>query len=203
MRAIKTIIFDLGNTLIAFELERGYRGLSNVFGLSPAEVRGRIAAAKLVEPFESGLLEPDDFFRKISETLGVQVAYGLFCEAWSSIFLPEPLVLEGLVQALGARYRLLLLSNTNAIHFDWLTRRYRILRHFDDFILSYRVKAAKPAPAIYRAALERAQCLPEECFYTDDIPAYVEAARREGIDGVQFQSVEQLKKDLRTRGVQW
>jgi len=70
-------------------------------------------------------------------------------------------------------------------------------------VLSYEVKAMKPSPAIYREAIARAQCRPEECFYTDDIPAYVEGARREGIDAVQFQSCAQLERDLAAREIRW
>jgi HAD superfamily hydrolase (TIGR01509 family) len=80
---------------------------------------------------------------------------------------------------------------------------YPLLRHFHDFVLSHEVKAMKPSPAIYREAIARAQCPPGECFFTDDIAAYVEAARAEGIDAVQFTSLEQLEEDLRLRGVEW
>ncbi len=98
---------------------------------------------------------------------------------------------------------MLVLSNTNAIHFPMVAKLYPILQHFDHYVLSYEVGAMKPSPQIYQEALRHAQCKPEECFFTDDIPAYVEAARREGIDAVQFQSAEQIERELRSRGVQW
>ena len=50
-------------------------------------------------------------------------------------------------------------------------------------------------------ALELAGCRPEECFFTDDIPDYIEGAKRAGIDAVQFQSGEQIEAELRARGV--
>jgi HAD superfamily hydrolase (TIGR01509 family) len=61
----------------------------------------------------------------------------------------------------------------------------------------------KPSPAIYEAAIEKAQCRPEECFFTDDIGAYVEGAKSLGIDAVQFQSAAQIEAELRVRGVTW
>jgi len=70
-------------------------------------------------------------------------------------------------------------------------------------VLSYRVGALKPAPAIYREAIARAECRPEECFFTDDIADYVAAAKREGIDAVQFESCEQLERELTARGIRW
>jgi HAD superfamily hydrolase (TIGR01509 family) len=61
----------------------------------------------------------------------------------------------------------------------------------------------KPSPEIFQAALKLCGCLPEECFYTDDIAAYVEAARQLGIDAVQFESLAQLQRELKARGICW
>jgi len=156
-----------------------------------------------VQRFETGLVEPADFVAQLSALLDLRISYDQFCRIWSSIFLPDPLVPESLLKGLSSRYRLLLLSNTNAIHFEMLERTYPLLRHFHDRILSHRVRALKPSPAIYQEAIKRAGCPPAEIFFTDDIADYVEAAKREGIDAVQFQSSEQIERELRARGVNW
>ena len=200
---IKTVIFDLGKVLIPFDFARGYRAMEKFCDYPAAEIPQRIAATDLVHRFETGLVEPRDFVEQLSRMLDLRVTYEQFCEIWSSIFLPDTLIPESLLAGIGARYRLLVLSNTNAIHFDMVRQSYPMLRHFHDLVLSYEVKAMKPSPAIYREAIARAQCRPEECFYTDDIPAYVEGARREGIDAVQFESCAQLERDLAARGIRW
>ena len=200
---IKTLIFDLGKVLIPFDFSRGYRAMEKFCGCPAADIPKLIAATDLVPRFETGLVEPRDFVEQLSGMLALRSTYEQFCEIWSCIFLPETLVPESLLAGLGERYRLLVLSNTNAIHFDMVRQNYPILRHFDDLVLSYEVKAMKPSPAIYREAIVRAQCSPEECFYTDDIPAFVEAARREGIDAVQFQTCAQLERDLAARDIRW
>jgi putative hydrolase of the HAD superfamily len=200
---IRTVIFDLGKTLIPFDFGRGYRALEQLCGLPAAEIPKRLGATDLVDRFETGLVEPDEFVRRLSATLNLDIAYDHFCEIWSSIFLPDPFIPESLLEALAARYRLLLLSNTNAIHFPMLVRAYPLLRHFHGHVLSYEVKALKPAPDIYRAAIAMAECDPGECFYTDDIEAYVAAARREGIQAVRFESREQIEGEMRRRGIEW
>jgi putative hydrolase of the HAD superfamily len=200
---IKTVIFDLGKVLIPFDFSRGYRAMEKFCDYPAAEIPKRIAATDLVHRFETGLVEPRDFVQQLSRMLDLRVTYDQFCEIWSSIFLPDTLVPESLLAGIGERYRLLVLSNTNAIHFAMVRQSYPLLRHFDDLVLSYEVKAMKPSPAIYREAIARAHCRPEECFYTDDIPAYVEGARREGIDAVQFQSCAQLERDLAEREIRW
>lgn len=200
---IKTIIFDLGKVIVPFDFQRSYTKLSPLCGLSKEQIPERLRQTDLVQRFESGKIEPEDFVHEFSSALGIELQYAEFCDIWSSIFLPETLVTEDFVKALRERYRVLLLSNTNAIHFEMIEANYPILRHFDHKVLSYKVGAMKPEPAIYQEALRHAGCLPEECFFTDDIPQYVEGARRAGIDAVQFESAAQIQRELRARGVEW
>jgi FMN phosphatase YigB (HAD superfamily) len=198
----RAIILDLGKVLIDFDFRRGYQALEGLCPYAASEIPHRLATTDLVERFETGLIEPRDFVLQFSRILGLRVEYHHFCRIWSSIF-TEPLIPESMLEGLAARYRLLLLSNTNAIHFEMLRRTYSPLRHFHHWILSYEVHAMKPSSEIFQAAIERAGCHPEECFYTDDIAAYVEAAQRLGIDAVQFESREQLERELTARNISW
>ena len=200
---IKTVIFDLGKVIVPFDFTRGYKKLEGLSAYSAAEIPKLLSSNDLVQRFESGKVEPEDFVRELSRTLELRVDFDQFCEIWSSVFLPETLIPESMLKGIKARYRLILLSNTNAIHFKMLEQTYPCLRHFDDMVLSYRVGALKPSPAIYREAIARAGCRPEECFFTDDIADYVAAAKREGIDAVQFESREQLERELTARGIRW
>ena len=79
---------------------------------------------------------------------------------------------------------------------------YPILHQFHHLVLSHEVQAMKPEPAIYAAALAEAQADPGECFFTDDIAAYVEGARQAGMQAEQFLGYEKLLGDLRARGVE-
>ena len=201
-RVYKAIIFDLGNVLVQFDFERWRQALEGFCPYAAVEIRSRIAATDLVERFETGLIEPPDFVAQISRILALDMGYADFCKLWSSIF-TDPLVPEAMLEGLAARYRLVLLSNTNAIHFETIRENYPMLRHFHERILSYEVHAMKPRCEIFQAALERCGCRPEECFYTDDIAAYVQAAQRLGMGAVQFESLVQLQRELKARGISW
>jgi glucose-1-phosphatase len=200
---IKAVIFDLGRVLVPFDFNRGYTGLEAVCGVPAAEIPKRLAATGLVPRFEAGGIAPRDFVRQISSHLDFEIPYEEFCRIWSSIFLPETLIPESMVRGIARKYRLLLLSNTNAIHFEMIRENYPILRHFHSLVLSYEVGAMKPSPVIYQRAIEEAGCSAGECFYTDDIASYVEGAIAQGIDAVQFQSAAQIEAELRRRGVDW
>src|SRR5215469_1502252 len=161
----KTVIFDLGKVLVPFDFQIGYRALAGMCSHDSIEVRRRIKQTRLVEPFEKGLIEANDFVRQLSEALEVQMDYAGFCRAWSSIFYGQ-LIEDTMLESLSARYRLLLLSNTNSIHWEMIRQNYPMMRFFHHHVLSFRVHALKPDAAIYREAVERAGCRPEECFFT-------------------------------------
>jgi len=198
----KALIFDLGQVLIPFDFQRGYRALEEFCPYPAVEIRRRIIASGLVPPFETGLIEPHDFVTRLTEALDLTLDYSGFCRAWSSIFYGQ-LIPDRVLESLAARYRLVLLSNTNAIHFEMVREAYSLLRHFHEMVLSYEVRSMKPDARIYHAAIECAGCKPGECFYTDDIAENVEAGLREGLDSVLFETPEQLEQDMRKRGIAW
>jgi putative hydrolase of the HAD superfamily len=201
---IKAILFDLGNTLIPFDYSRGFSGIAPFSSCPVEEMRRRIAASDLAQRFETGRMSGPQFVREFSELIELRpLDYRQFCDIWCSIFLPETLIPDGMLLRLRENYRLVLLSNTNEIHFSMIWEKYPLLRHFHELVLSHRIGVMKPAPEIYRAAVERAGCRPEECLFTDDVPAYVDAGRREGLDAVQFQSLAELERELLARGVTW
>lgn len=199
----RAVIFDLGKVLVHFDFRRGYSVLEGLCPYPALEIPKRLATTDLVQRFETGLVEPRDFVTELCAVLDLRMDYEQFCGAWNRIF-TDTLIPEEMLEGLAARYRLVLLSNTNAIHFESIRQHYAaLLRHFHALVLSYEVKAMKPDPAIFHRAIEAAGCAAEECFYTDDIAAYVEAAREMGIDAVQFESAEQIARELAARRILW
>jgi putative hydrolase of the HAD superfamily len=166
---IRAILFDLGRVIVPFDFRRGYDRLEPLCGIPAAEIPARIAQTDLVRRFESGLVEPEEFVRGLASQLGFSIGHEPFREIWNSIFLPETLISEDLLAGLAENYRLVLLSNTNRIHFEGIRANYPLLRHFHAFVLSYEVGAMKPAPEIYRKAIEAAH-----------------ACRAVGVDGLQI-----------------
>jgi putative hydrolase of the HAD superfamily len=200
---IKTVLFDLGRVIIPFDFKRGYARLSPLCGLPEDEIPRRISSTDLVQKYESGQIESRDFVRELSRQLSFETSYENFCEIWSCIFLPQTLIPESMVEGIARSTRLVLVSNTNQIHFEMIREKYPILRHFNEFVLSYEVGATKPLPLIYQRAVEAAHCAPGECFFTDDIQSYVDGARAYGIDAVRFESAGQIERELRSRGISW
>jgi len=198
----RAILMDLGKVLIDFDFSAGYRALEELCPYPETEIRRRIAATGLAARFETGLLEPRDFCAQLCACLELKVDYHRFCTIWNSIF-PNVLLPESMIEGLAHRYRLVLVSNTNKIHFEMARQQYPVLRHFHHLALSYQVKAMKPHPEIFLEAVRLAGCRAGECFYADDVPAFTEAARKLGVDAVTFESAAQLSTEMRRRGIAW
>lgn len=198
---IKALIFDLGNVIVPFDFKRAYARIEPLAKCSAAEIPARLRATDLVHRFETGLVGPERFVEELGAQLECKLTYSEFCDIWSSIFLPGTLISESTLASLAGRYPLLVLSNTNPIHFGMVRANYPALRHFRHFVLSYEAGVTKPSARIYQEAISRAGCGAGECFFADDIAVNVEAARRQGMDAVQFHSAAQLESELAARGV--
>jgi len=200
---VKTIIFDLGNVIVPFDFKRAYARIEGLSPFAAAEIPLRLRGTDLVQRFETGRVGAEGFVTEVSQILELKTTHEEFLEVFNCIFLPGALLPEALLIGLRERYRLLLLSNTNPIHFETIERAYPLLRHFHDRVLSYQVGARKPSARIYEEALLRAAWDAGECVFFDDVAAYVDGARAAGIDAVQFQSAGQVEEELRRRGVRW
>jgi putative hydrolase of the HAD superfamily len=200
---IKAILFDMGRVIVPFDFRRGYARIEALTGTPASQIPGLLRPTGLVQRYECGAIESSDFIRECSAVLGLNCSEAEFSEIWSSIFLPETLIPESLLAGLRKNYRLVLVSNTNELHFEMIQRTYPLLGHFHSLVLSYEVGAMKPAPLIYQRAIEEAGCAAQECFFTDDMPEFVAGARQQGIDAVQFESAARTEEELRKRGVTW
>jgi len=198
---IEVIYFDLGKVIVDFDHSRAARELLKVTPLSLEEAMAVLMDGELVSEYETGRLSSQEHYRKVCRRLQMEVSMEKFRELWGSMFLPEPLLSEPFLQALKKRYRLMLLSNTNEIHFDFVIQHYPILKVIEERLLSYQAGCMKPEARIFELAIDKAGVAPESIFFIDDRPENIEAAKRAGIQALMFQSESQLKREMLSRGI--
>ena len=128
----------------------------------------------------------------MKQRFGGSVTFEEFTKTWNLVLDPEPIHPNAMFERLSKNYRLALLSNTDPIHVAHMESQYDFLAYFPARIYSCAVGATKPNPLIYREALRACRVRAEEAVYIDDIAAYVEAAQRLGMAGIQFESPTQL-----------
>ena len=198
---IEVVYFDLGKVIVDFDHSRAAQELLKVTPLSLKEAMAVLSDGELVSEYETGRLSSQEHYRKVCRRLQMEVSIEKFRELWGSMFLPEPLLSESFLQDLKKRYRLMLLSNTNEIHFDFVIQNYPILRMIEERLLSFQAGCMKPQARIFELAIKKAGVAPENIFFTDDRPENIAAAQRSGIQALLFQSETQLKRDMVSRGM--
>ncbi|HEY6384491.1 MAG TPA: HAD family phosphatase [Candidatus Acidoferrum sp.] len=199
---LRAIIFDIGRVLVRIDVARAMQGLASGTALSPAELWSAIEKDPRWPDWQEGRMAPRDWYLHLGRRLGGDFTFEQFTEIWNRVLDPAPIHEDALFQRLSKTYRLALLSNTDPIHVQHLEANYTFFKFFPTRIYSCSVGASKPNPLIYREALRALKILAPGAVYIDDIAAYVEAAQRLGMGGIQFQSPPQLISDLKSLGVE-
>ena len=200
---IRALLFDLGDVIVGLDFPRAYRAAARLTGHSVEQIPQLISEAGLANVYEHGRITSREFHEKFSAAIGLHVSFEEFRVLWGDMFESGTLLPESLLEQLHQDYRMLIVSNTNELHFKWIVEHYSVVRHFDDCVLSYQVGSMKPHTAIFREAVRRAECHPRECFFTDDKAENISAAAELGIDAVQFIGAAALEDQLRQRGINW
>ncbi len=191
----------MGNVLLHFNFEPAFRRLSRVSDLSPVEIEDYFVTSGLEVLFDGGKISSTRFYAEVKRALGHRLSYRSFKHVWNEIFTPnEPMI--RLVERLDGHYRLVLISNTNAMHFDHIRSRYPVMRRFDSVILSFKEKIRKPDERIYRKAMRCCRAKPEEIFYIDDRADLTQAAAELGFQTFTYRNnLAALKRSMKALAI--
>jgi len=201
MGKYSTLIFDMGNVLISFSFEKMLSQVAATSGLPVDHVKSLFIEDGVGIQYERGEVSSKDLYDLLSKHAPAPFSFDQFIEAGCNIFEPRPEMVK-IVKKLKAKgLRLILLSNTNEAHYHYISKNYDFLPLFDHLALSYKLHRVKPEKEIYQAALSLADVEPKECFYIDDIPEYILAARKLGIQGHVYESHPHFLKTLQTEEI--
>lgn len=201
------LIFDFGNVVAHFDYARACAPLATRLGRTGEELlrelRGR-GLPPLVARYEAGALTDREFAAAVTRLvpeLG-PIPFTAFAAAWRDIFWLNDSVVH-LAAGLKRRgYRLLLGSNTNALHADDFRVRFAAaLAPFDRLVLSYQVGEIKPRPGFFLACAAAAEVPPAACVFIDDLPENVQGAREVGMTGLVYRDTPTLRAELAGLGV--
>lgn len=191
----KLIISDLGNVLANFDHKIAVRKILSYTAKKEDEIYQLFFDSPLTALFEEGKISPQEFFKSVKELLELRIDYNAFLPIWNDIFFETSLnkKIQDFLQSIKGTYTLIMISNINQIHFEFLKKRMDIFKIFDKLILSCEIGCRKPDPRIYQAALDFAGVDASQAFYIDDRKDLVEAASRLGIKGITFDSEDALQ----------
>ena len=182
------LLLDLGNVTVRLRLEDFYGNLARACRppLDATQAHQFFSDPGLLHhAYERGQIGGEAVFETARSRFGLEMDYRGWLGLWNNFFAPNR-PMEALVARLGGQVRFWALSNTNAEHLAFLRLHYRVLDRFEGITASNEVGAAKPEPAIYQAAVKALGVDPGDILYLDDVAAYVEAGRAQGLQAFHY-----------------
>lgn len=178
---IKNILFDWGGVLIHLDKHRCVEAFAE-FGVAVGDdVINPYGQRTDLKNFELGLMSIDEFHDTVRRVYGPNLTDEQIDYAWNALLQGIPTYKLDMLLKLKERYRLFLLSNTNAVHWAEGSKQFNYKGHkaedfFEQIFLSNEIHELKPSPEAFRKVAQMAGINPEETLFVDDLQASCDAA---------------------------
>lgn len=178
---IDAIIFDFGDVFINLDKQATLDGLKNL-GIS--EWNKDLDQLNL--QYELGSISEEDFLsgiQKHTDNASIEDILG----AWNAVLLDFPLYRLEFLQMLSKKYRLFLLSNTDAIHIDTFEQKSGTTFYsdfyqcFEKVYFSFEIGMRKPNPEVYNFVLDQNGLQAKHTLFIDDKKENTDAALALGL----------------------
>lgn len=166
---INTIIFDFGNVFVNLDIEAAHKHALETFQIESLseEMLGFNSF------YEQGLISTDEFLEFYSENFP-KLSKEELIDIWNFMLKDFPESRLDFLKAIqhSSKYKLILLSNTNALHINYIKDHVSFYEEFkncfDAFYLSHEINLVKPNQDIFEFIINENELKAEECLFIDD-----------------------------------
>lgn len=194
---IKAIVFDLGGVLITDFRQGGKNPWAGFLGIDEDSFE-KVYSNEWFDYKMGKISELEAWcaFEKNGSKLSAREIYDLVRSTRK--FVPGT---KELIEELKGKYLIAALSNEGKETIEDAEERMGIDKLFDRMFVSCFMGLAKPDKRIYEKVLEELGMKVDEIVFVDDKERNITAAEEVGIDSILFESAEQTKKELQSRGL--
>ena len=196
---IEAVLFDWGGVLIDDPAPGLMDYCAEALGVPvPQYVQ---AHNEYAGPFQRGLVAEEVFWRRVCGELDRPLPQqsSLWGDAFRAVYAPreEVFALSGRVRERGCRTSLLSNTEVPAMEF-FLELGYDV---FDALTFSCAEGVAKPQREIYEVAAQKLGTTPARCVLIDDRLDFIEGACSAGMQGIVYEDIDQVRRDLASLAV--
>jgi len=189
MENIKNIIFDYGNVIFSIDFTLAQQAFADLGISNATEFFGHRKQDNIFNAFEKGEISADAFRDAIRKAANNSyLSDQQINDAWNSMLLGIAKGNHDLLLKLKDKYRTFLLSNINAIHYDYiidyLKREFGFEGNdhlFEKVYYSHLIGKRKPDADIFEYILRDSNLNPAETLFIDDSPQHLATAGTLGI----------------------
>jgi putative hydrolase of the HAD superfamily len=199
---LRSIVFDYGMVLSEAPNPEAREQLRRITGLSEADLDRHYWVDR--HAYDRGDFTGLQFWQRLVANAGLTLQHDdiVSLNTWDALMWTtiNPAMLAWHRQLKAQGFKTAILSNMGDAVMESILEKFAWIEDFDVLIWSYQHRLAKPEGAIYELLLDKLGTAPDETLFLDDKLENIEAARRLGIQGLQFSTVTQLHEDLITVG---
>ena len=182
---MKIFLFDIGNVLCDFTYENFLNKYEEISG-KRVGMDGDVEE-ELYHAVERGDISDQTYADRMNQHYNTTWSVEDLKQAWQQIFTANESGRALYFQAIDKKIPVYTLSNIAAYHIEAINREWSgFLDQATGLFLSYQLGYRKPHPRIYEKVIEQVGVEPSSCFFIDDLPENIEAARKLGMQAHQF-----------------
>jgi len=209
MEKIKNIILDYGNVIFMIDFKRTQDAFTQLGITKVEEIFGHKKQGQLFDDFDRGNITALEFRDGLRQLTGnSDLTDEQIDAAWNALLIGVPQGNHDLLLALKDKYRLFLLSNNNAIHYQWimdyLKREYALADNssfFEKDYYSHLMGMRKPNADIFEYVLQKENLNPAETLFVDDSPQHIETAKKLGFQTFLMTQPDTLADFVHREGI--
>lgn len=189
---VKNIIFDLGNVLVEFNVDKM---IHHFFSSRQEEIK-TFFFADLWDKYDQGLYSKEEMIEMGIEQFP-ELKEEIIClmENWTQFVVPIHDNVEYLKTLKTLGYNVYILSNIPEDDTLYL-KSLKVFDSIDGGVFSYQVKMIKPDKKIYEYLLSTYHLCAKECLFLDDRKENIETAKKLGFHIAHIENVDEVIKKV-------
>lgn len=198
----KTVIFDFGNILIDLDYPKCFQSFDKVLGVDFSE--GVPDNTKeILHKFDRGHINVEGFLWHLQQ-YNPEAEIRDVIAAWNSILGQVPLERFQMVEQLRGRYNVVMLSNINELHIEYIHKDLKKRLGIEDFHTAYfdkvyyscRIGMRKPDEEIYSFVQKDLGIPPSDILFIDDMSINIAACKKSGWHGMVHDTSKEIIDEI-------
>lgn len=189
---IRVVAFDIGKVLLDFDYSILVRKMAPRSRLDVPALEQLLDQSPLLEKYESGQMNCDEFFLAVGQETGYKGTQEEFAALFENIFTPISEVIAMHEQISASGLPTYTLSNTNAMAVRHIQHTYPFWSRFTGHVLSYEHGSLKPEKEIYEAFERVSGFSAGSIAYLDDREENIVVAKERGWEAIQYLNPQQV-----------
>ncbi len=185
---IDNIIFDFGGVILDIDPKLTVSEFQKLGYEDVEKLQSEAFYNEIILKFELGLLSPDEFRNRIRTFVAMDLTDAQIDHAWNTLLSKLEKERIQILEAAAKHYTLFMLSNSNAIHYDFFVKDLKDHFGYEDFdalfkkaYFSFRLHLHKPNTDIYQYVIGQEKIDPSKTLFIDDRADNIEGARNAGL----------------------